>query len=262
MMKENRLRNILDSGKTSIATRVLSTWPGIVEAVGSTGNYDYIEFVAEYVPFTEADMENIVRAAELHNMGSIIKVDFQGRFQVSQRAVGAGFQGVLFADHKTADEVYESIKMIRPSTPQDGGFIGRANRRFRGYIPYISQMDFAEVVRQTVVIIMIEKKQAMDNIEEICSVPGVDMVQFGPSDYSMSCGVNANDYVEEYKAAERRMIEVALKHGVQPRCEIATPKDAQYYIDLGVKHFCLGDELKNNLNFWNINGKELKAMTR
>ena len=35
---------------------------------------------------------------------------------------------------------------------------------------------------------MIEKQEAVENVEEICSVPGVDMLQFGPSDYCMSRG--------------------------------------------------------------------------
>ena len=55
----------------------------------------------------------------------------------------------------------------------------------------------------------------MENIEYICSIPGV--VQLGPSDYSMSMGVNLAGHVPEAKAAERRMIEVGLKHGVQPQ---------------------------------------------
>jgi hypothetical protein len=38
------------------------------------------------------------------------------------------------------------------------------------------------------------------------------------------------------------MIAVALKHGVQTRCEIPTVEAAQYYMDLGVRHFCLGDQ--------------------
>jgi hypothetical protein len=52
--------------------------------------------------------------------------------------------------------------------------------------------------------------------------------------------------------------EVALKNGVQPRCEIQTPEAAQYYIDLGVRHFCLGDQLGYLLNCWNEDGGKLK----
>ena len=63
MMKTNKLREILNNNQPSIATRILSAWPTITEAVASTGKFDYIEFVAEYAPFSHADLENICRAA-------------------------------------------------------------------------------------------------------------------------------------------------------------------------------------------------------
>lgn len=55
----------------------------------------------------------------------------------------------------------------------------------------------------------------------------------------------------DYQAAERRVIEAALWHGVQPRCEINSPEQAQYYIDLGVRHFSLGDQMAVLKTFWN-----------
>ncbi|MCU0522382.1 MAG: aldolase/citrate lyase family protein [Anaerolineae bacterium] len=259
-VKTNRLRHLLSSGLPSIATRIENTWPVITEIVGSTGHYDYVEFVAEYAPFAHTDLENIARAAELSEMGTMIKVDFQNRAYVAQKAMASGFQAILFTDHKTAAEVRESIYLVRPDTPQDQGRFGYPNRRWIGYQPYNPQMDFAAMVRATVLAFMIEKREAMDNIEEICSVEGVDMVQFGPSDYSMSMGRNRSETVAEFKAAERRMIEVALAHGVQPRCEIASPDDARYYIDLGVRHFCLGDELANAARYWSQQGAALRTV--
>ncbi len=56
------------------------------------------------------------------------------------------------------------------------------------------------------------------------------------------------------------MIRVALKYRVQPRCEINNPSEALYYIDLGVKHFCIGDELYNNMTYWTKTGGEMKKM--
>lgn len=260
-MKKNKLRYILDNNLPSIATRLESVWPTMVEIVGSTGLYDYIEFVGEYAPYNLSDFENIARAAELHNMGSIIKVDFQNRAYVAQKALSSGFQGVLLVDHKTPEEVAESIHVLKPDRPQDGGRFGYPNSRWIGYQPHLPQMEYAQMVKDSVILLMIEKKEAIENIEEICSIPGVDMVQFGPSDYSMSCGHNMSDYKDEFKAAERKMIETALKHGVQPRCEIYSPEDAKYYMDLGVKHFCLGDELKIVDTYWKTAGSELKKLT-
>lgn len=259
-MKYNKLREILNKGQSSIATRIESTWPTIVEIVGSTGCYDYVEFVAEYAPYSLADFENICRASELHNMSSMIKVDFQNRSYVAQKAMASGFQAVLLVDHKTPEEVKESIHVLKPDTLSDMGRFGYPNSRWIGYQPHNSQMDYAQMVRDTVIALMIEKKEAMENIEEICSIEGVDMVQFGPSDYSMSMGWNMSEHLEECKAAERKMIETAIKYGVQPRCEINTAEEADYYRNLGVKHFCLGDELRNNTNYWTNTGKALRAL--
>ncbi len=107
---------------------------------------------------------------------------------------------------------------------------------------------------------MIEKEEAVANIEEICSIPGVDMIQFGPNDYCMSRGWNRADHVAEFKEAERKCIETALAHGVRPRCEIVSPADAEYYIKLGVKDFSLGDQLAKMKAFWNGEGKEMRDL--
>ena len=259
-MKTNKMRYLLDNNLPSVATRLWSTNPFFTEAVGSTGNYDYIEFLAEYSSFTQMDLENIARAAELHNMGSMIKIDYLNRGYVAQKAIGSGFQSVLFTDCRNAEQVAESVQMVKPETEPDGGGFGYPNRRFIGFQPRIIQMAHAQRLRDTVLCFMIEKKEAVDNIEEICKVPGVDMIQFGPSDYCMSRGWNAKDHTPEFKEAERHIIKVALENGVQPRCEIRTPEAAQYYIDLGVKHFCLGDQFVDLITGWTEKGGEMRKM--
>ena len=256
-MKENKLRRLLREGKPSTSTRLWSTWPFYAEVLGATGNFDYMEFVAEYAPFTQADLENMARAAELHDMGSMIKVDFQNRGYVAQKAVASGFQAVLFADHHTAEEVRESIAMLKPDRLGQGRF-GYPNRRFIGTTSHLSQMDHAQRLDDIVICFMIEKVEAMEHLEEICSVPGIDMLQFGPSDYSMSAGKNAAENKDATREAEKRMIETALRHGIQPRCEIQTPEEAQYYIDLGVRHFSLGDQFKVLKKFWDEQGKKIR----
>lgn len=260
MMNDNKLRYLLENGQPSVATRILSTWPNIAETAAVSGNFDYLEFSAEYAPFSQYDLENIPRALEIHNVGSMIKVDFQNRGYVAQKAVASGFQAVLFTDLRTADEVRESICMLRPETPKDGGRFGYPNRRWIGCRPYRSQMDYAAMLRKIVIAVMIEKAEAMENIEEICSIPGVDMVQFGPSDYSMSKGWNFKDHEEEVRQVELEMIKVALKHNVQPRCEINHPDEAQKYIEHGVKHFSIGDEMRNNIVFWDKTGGAMRKI--
>ncbi|MGI5850198.1 MAG: HpcH/HpaI aldolase family protein [Christensenellales bacterium] len=260
-MKENKLRAMLNNGLPTLGTRVWSTWPFITEAVGSSGIYDYIEFVAEYSPYAQPDLENIVRAAELHGMGTMIKVDFQNRGYVAQKALASGFQSILFIDHKTPEEVRETIHMISADVKSNGRF-GYPCRRWIGYQPFCTPTQHIDRLNDIVIAFMIEKQEAIDNIEEICSIPGVDMVQFGPFDFSMNNGKNPNEYEQEVNAAEKKMIEAALKYGVHPRCEIYGPaSSAQRYIDMGVKHFCFGDEIINGIVPWVNSGKEMRKMT-
>lgn len=259
-MTDNIVRKKLTANECMTSTRVWSTWPFYTEAIGATGNFDYIEYVGEYSPYTTLDLENIARAAELHNMGCMMKVDFQNRGYVAQKAIAAGFQAILFADHHTADEVRDTLKMVKSDTPEMQGRFGCPSRRFIGTQVYLTQMDHAKRIDDTVIAFMIEKKSAMDELEEICSIPGVDMVQFGPTDYNMSRGRNTKDHVEETKAEERRMIEIALRHGVRPRCEVLKPEELQYYIDLGVRDFSLGDEFKKLRELWVDDGARMKTI--
>ena len=74
-MRRNKIRELLKAGKPTFATHIHSVWPSIVEAVGLAGVYDYVEFVAEYAPYNLHDLDNMCRAAEVHDLGTMIKVD-------------------------------------------------------------------------------------------------------------------------------------------------------------------------------------------
>ncbi|MGI5963331.1 MAG: hydroxyacid dehydrogenase [Lawsonibacter sp.] len=84
------------------------------------------------------------------------------------------------------------------------------------------------------------------------------LIQFGPSDYAMSCGLNLGEHRQEIFRVEENVIRTAQKHGIAVRCEIATPGEAERYIDLGVQHFCLGDEMKYLLGQWQSAGGILR----
>jgi 4-hydroxy-2-oxoheptanedioate aldolase len=66
------------------------------------------------------------------------------------------------------------------------------------------------------------------------------MVQFGPADYSMSIGIPGQWNDPRIKEAERYTITTALKKGIAPRVEVGDFKDAEPYLKMGVKHFCIG----------------------
>jgi len=242
-VKTNKLRQLLTSKQPSLGAHLYSTWPNIVEVIGHTGMYDYVEFVEEYAPFDLYALENLCRAAELYDMSTMIKIDPEPRRFLAQRAVGSGFQSVLFADCYTADEARDCVRIVRPATPEDGGWYG-ANIRRRVYMyGYGTTPAQLQELRDIVVGIMIEKRSAVEQLEQILATPGLDMICFGPADYAIDSGLLLDRRSPEMRKIEKGVIETALRKGIQVRVDIGSLDDAKYYHDLGVQHFCITSEV-------------------
>src|SRR5580658_4490471 len=124
-MRKNRLRQLLDAGLPSLGTHLMSTWPTVTELIGQTGQFDYIEFVAEYAPWTMHDLDNIGRAIELFpDFTGMIKVEQDTRGHLALRAIGSGIQNVLFADIRTGEDALRCVRAARPEHPEYGGLHG------------------------------------------------------------------------------------------------------------------------------------------
>ena len=149
---------------------------------------------------------------------------------------------------------------MRPETPEDGGVHGCSMRRNVGYLLECGNEAWAKAQRDVVIAVMIEKKSAMENLEEILSVKGVDMVQFGPCDYSISLGKPGQAGSPEVQKVQRDMIELALKKGVHPRVEIDSFGQAKPFIDMGVRHFCIGTDLSVIYEWCQQNGEGMREL--
>lgn len=256
-MRANTIRERLNAGLPTIGTHIHATWPSIVEIIGHTGLYDYMEFVAEYGPYDLHDLDNLCRAAEIYNLGTMIKVDMANNEYITQRAIGSGFQSVLFADIRTAEDARNCVRYVRADTPEDHGTFGVAMRRF-AYMGYGGSADYVKALREIVIVMMLEKKPALDNLEEILSVPGIDMIQWGPADFSMSIGKPGQWGSPEVKAAEQKVIDTCLKMNVHPRIEIGNAEGAKRYLDMGVRHFCIGTDVSILYQYWKNEGDALR----
>ena len=115
-------------------------------------------------------------------------------------------------------------------------------------------------VKISVIAIMIEKASAMEQLDEILSVKGIDMVVFGPCDYAISIGEPGQWGSPEVKRAERVMIEKALKKGIQPRPDIGSFEEAKDYINMGVRHFAVGEDLSTIYQFVKRNGEKMREL--
>jgi 4-hydroxy-2-oxoheptanedioate aldolase len=100
-----------------------------------------------------------------------------------------------------------------------------------------------QALEDSVVALMIEKREAVENLEEILSVGGIDMIVFGANDYSMSIGRPGAAQDPEIQKIRDLVFETALAMGVQPRAEINAPEDAKPFLERGVRHFAIGTDL-------------------
>jgi 4-hydroxy-2-oxoheptanedioate aldolase len=264
-MRRNLLRERLTAGEPTVGTHILSTWPTLVELIGHSGQYDYVEFTAEYAPFDMHDLDNLGRAFEVAGLGGMIKIEQTQYTHQAMRAIGSGFQSVLFADVRSVEDAKACVNAVRAETTMAKGVRGRGllgvgMRRDVGTVRQGGTPAYVEALNDVVIAIMVEKKSCVDDLEAILSVPGIDMVQFGGSDFSMSIGKPGQHADPEVVAAEKKTIELALKKGLHPRVELRDPSAAAKYLEMGVKHFCIGWDVRILADWWDEKGAAMRDL--
>lgn len=266
MRKNNKLRELTKNDEPTLGTRILNTWPGVLEVLGQTSVFDYVEFTAEYAPWTLYDLENIARAAELSDLSSMIKIDEVPRRYIAAKALASGIQNFLFANVRTVEDAEEAVQSVRA---EPMGKMGIGLFRIGGHVfTKFCASDYRKACSDAVVAIMVEKKSTLENLEEILSVDGIDMVQFGPWDYGLSLGLGCepttpwglND--SKVKEAELETIKTALRMDKHPRVEMQTLDGIESYVELGVRDFSVGIDVLTLYNYWKEKGEELRNLMR
>jgi 4-hydroxy-2-oxoheptanedioate aldolase len=241
MIMRNTLREKLDQGRSTMGTHYISSDADVPELIGDTGLYDYGEYCAEYSTFDMERLYHMARAGQCSDLPLMIKPDQEHQAFTAQAALGAGFKAVLFTDIRTVEDVWACHRAIRPDTPTVNGHMGVKLRR-----PALSHFDpdtYVDELSSVVFLIMIEKDIAVRNIDDIlvaAKEAGVDMTQWGPADFGFSRGQPGMMNTPEITPLEERVIAKSIEHGVPPRIEINEAEEAKRFIDLGVRHFCIG----------------------
>ena len=242
MNMPNTFREKLKEGKPTIGTHYLSSDPDLPEIIGDTGLYDYGEFSAEYTVFDFQLLFHMARSGQCSNLPLLIKLDQASQTFWAQAALGAGFKSVLFTDIRKAEDINVCQQAIKPESPGVNGHMGVKLRRPTFGMDGIAD-SYLEDLNDIVFMIMIEKGSAVDDLDKVLDAAknkGVDMIQWGPADYSLTLGKLGKIGPEEIRPTEELVIKKSLEYGLHPRAEIGDPDQANRYIDLGVRHFCMG----------------------
>ncbi len=146
------------------------------------------------------------------------------------KALDAGAHGVIVPMVNSAAQAAAAVAACRyaPTGARSFGPV-RAGLQTTG-------MSLAEVDAQILCLPMVETREAVDRIEEICATPGVDGIYIGPSDLSVTLGLPpyTDPVADELLAAIDRIRAVAGGHGLAVGIHTTSGRQARWYLDRGL----------------------------
>jgi 4-hydroxy-2-oxoheptanedioate aldolase len=183
-MRTNTTKAKLAEGKTVFGAIIGGYAPELVELFGAL-EFDFVFLDCEHGSMSMDQVENMVRAAEAFSITPIARVpDHQDATLL--RFLDRGVQGVIVPHVNTRAEA-EAVAAAARYYPQ--GRRGAASGRAHDYNVRLSRVDSAQWINsQTLVVAMIEETEAIENLDSILSVPGVDVLHVAASDLGQSMG--------------------------------------------------------------------------
>lgn len=158
--------------------------------VASELGFDYVYFDFEHGVLGIETFAQLVREARLAGLTALCRAPgLDAAF--ANRVLDAGASGIVFPHIKTKQDAVRAVELTKyrtPETPAGGrGFepaYGLPKRDGESWEEY-----FKRVNQETLVGLMIEDKEGVDNIEEVLSVEGIDFIYIGKMDMALSYGV-------------------------------------------------------------------------
>ncbi len=186
----NEFRQRLLRGETLLGTMLTLPSPSVAELLSGCG-FDWLFIDGEHGPLGTGDLLAILQAIG-KRAATLVRVPGVGGVAI-QQALDLGADGVIIPQVNTAAQAAAAVRQARYA-PQGGRGVGLA--RAHGY-GFDFQNYLTTANERISVVVQAEHVEAVENIEEIVRVPGVDAVLLGPYDLSASLVVAAIDRVIE-----------------------------------------------------------------
>lgn len=208
-MRKSRVLEKLKHGEYCKCFKVNLSDPRVVEICGLSG-LDAIWLCGEHVANDWLNLENQIRAAELHNMDTFVRVS-KGSYSEYIKPLELGATGIIVPNVRNGTEIRELIQMTRffplGKRPIDGG---NRDGKFAS-VPVLEYIQNSNT--NTCVVVQIESPEGIENIDTIASTEGFEFLFFGPSDYCHQIGHPGEFNHPDMLAAKKIVEEAALKYG-------------------------------------------------
>lgn len=233
----NPLKVKLAGGERAIGTWTYIGHPDVAEMLGRAG-YDWLLFDLEHGTLTIDTLQVLLQASAGGTAVPLVRVPLGDPILVG-KALDAGARGIVFPMVSTRQDAERAVRACK-YPPQ--GLRGMAPRRCSAYGDSFHEY-VATANDETLVVVMIETPQAVDNLDEILSVPGVDAALVGAGDLSLLMGHVADRDHPEFQSALHAVLDACRRHGVAPgMAYTSTPAKASQFLDMGFRLVGLGQD--------------------
>ncbi|WP_218780648.1 HpcH/HpaI aldolase family protein [Halorarum halophilum] len=244
-MKRTTIAERLETGADVLGARTVTMSPSMVEVYGHLGlDFTWLDF--EHCGGSPSDsdlLERYTRAADVADVDLLVRLP-QGDPSLVRKVLDTGVRTLLVPQVERPGDIRPAIEASRftydgaPGTRGSG--IGRDNV-WTAEIPD----DVDEVDSEIAVGCMIETRTAVENVEEILSVPGLGFVVIGPSDLSISYGHPFDRDHPEVRDAIDTVREACLDADVPVGGVTDDTDDARTKLDEGYRLLRVGDEVSS-----------------
>ena len=216
-MVRNPVRKALLERKVTLGTWIQIGHGAVAEVLANAG-YDWVAADCEHTDIDVALYTDLCRGMFGRGAVPMARVRENDTLAIRQM-LDAGAMGVIVPLVNSADEAARAVAAAKfPPMGIRGFSFSRMNdwgNRFDDYTAHAND-DIA-------VVVMIESKQAVENIDSILEVEGVDGVFLGPYDLTGSYGVVGQTSHPEVLAACRKVVEACTRHGKSSGLHVVDP---------------------------------------
>ena len=231
-MKKNAMKEKLRAGEPVYGVSVMIPSPQIVEMIAAAG-FDWVLLDCEHGTLTLESVELMAMAAEASGITAIARPMSRSPEHILQ-VLDRGVMGVQVPHVNTAADAREVLGAVK-FHPLGKRSLA-AGTRAAVYDAHGTLADFVKAANDaTLIAIQLEDKEAIENIDELLKVEGIDVFFIGPSDLSQSMGFPGNPkapaVAEAIDSSFRRMLAAGRTPGTP-----ATADNLPDVLDKGVRY--------------------------
>jgi 2-dehydro-3-deoxyglucarate aldolase len=217
----NSLKNKLRANALTIGSWITLGHPSIAEILASAG-YDWLVVDLEHTTISIEQAGELIRVIDLCGVAPLVRLTSNHPDQI-KRVMDAGAHGIVVPMVNSVDDAVHAVAATRYA-PQGirGVGLARAQKYGNGFSDYLQWQSDGPVV-----IVQIEHKDALDHLEAIFSVPGLDGFIIGPYDLSCSMGMPGEFERSEFKAAMNQILATGLRMKFPAGLHIVEPDPAR-----------------------------------